>query len=512
MEYKVIDSCEWTYPDVWDYASETDKYKGYALSGSYATFRVIVRGFENALSVSLDGADIYEEIAIPVEANPNFENGFLPHFPERIAPFSVYDCMKPYNEKIEKKNDVVSIYFAVRVESENISTEILLSDGVSEARIPVEVTVKGKLPKETLKIAMGYCIHQVIEKHGLDPRDRREEFFEVDGKYLSMLRKMHQNRYFLEPEHIWKKDGQWHFDFSHFNRRVRKLLELGFNGFHINGIGFRRSWDGPEIIVHGMDGLSYEAYDFLRKYLPALREKLRENGWIENDMFCIGIADEPNRFNALTYRALACMVRRYLPEIKIYDAVSYVPVYGAIDIWVPRADEFERNRDAFENFKEDGDEVWHYVCLYPRDDGYINRFMDIPLLATRYLYWANYKYDLSGYLHWSVNNYQGELDPYKASCPGHINADSRSVLPAGDDKLLYPGDNEPYISARFEMHRESAEDYEMLRILSLHNKSLADEICASCFRSFTDVEFDPLKFRSAHNRLICEYASLSNNL
>ena len=45
MEYKVIDSCEWTYPDVWDYASETDGYKGYALSGSYATFRVIVRGF-----------------------------------------------------------------------------------------------------------------------------------------------------------------------------------------------------------------------------------------------------------------------------------------------------------------------------------------------------------------------------------------------------------------------------------------------------------------------------------
>ncbi len=508
MEFKVIDSCEWTYPDLWDYKSAACNYKGYALVGSYATFRLVVRGFEGELKVSLDGADIYEEIAIPVEDNPNFENGFMPHFPERVAPFSVYDCMKPYGEKIEKKHDVTSIYFAIKAGDEPISKEIVLLCDGEEARVPVEVTPMGKLPEETLKIAMGYCKNEVVNKHNAEYGT--EKLRDLDEKYVKLLRKMHQNRYFLEPAHLWKKDGEWHFDFTGFNRRVRQLLELGFTGFHIDGIGFRRAWDAPEIIIKGMDGLSYEAYDFLRKYLPALRENLRENGWLENDLFCIGIADEPNRFNALTYRAIACMVRRYLPEIKIYDAVSYVPVYGAIDIWVPRADEFEKNIEAFETFKEDGDEVWHYVCLFPRVDGYINRFMDIPLLATRYLYWANYKYDLSGYLHWSVNNYQGGLDPYEASCPGHINAGSRSVLPAGDDKLLYPGEDGPLMSARFEMHRESAEDYEMLRILARHNKPLADEICLSCFRSFTDVEFDPIKFRHAHNRLICEYSALDN--
>lgn len=507
MDYKVIDSCEWTYPDIWDYASETDRYKGYALSGSYATFRVIVRGFEGELRVSLAGADIYEEIAIPVEDNPNFENGFMPHFPERVAPFSVYDCMRPYKDKIEKKNDVTSIYFAIKTGSRHISEEIVLASGGCEIRIPVEITPKGKLPEETLKIAMGYCDWQIPIQHKAPWGT--EEYKRLDESYLKMLRKMHQNRIFLEPIKTWKTgDGQWHFDFDEFNGRVEQLMRLGFNGFHINGIGFRRAWDAPEIIIRGMDALSYEAFEYLRTYLPALRENLRKRGWLENDLFCIGIADEPNRFNALTYRAVACMVRRYLPEIKIYDAVSYVPVYGAIDIWVPRADEFEKNREIFETFKADGDEVWHYVCLFPRVDGYINRFMDIPLLATRYLYWANYKYELSGYLHWSTNNYQDELDPFEASCPGHVNAGSRSVLPAGDDKLIYPGDKEPLMSARLEMHRESAEDYEMLRVLALHNKPLADEICESCFRSFTDVEFDPLKFRSAHNRLICEYSAL----
>ncbi len=508
MEFKVIDSSEWAYPDRWDYASAADCYKGYANRGSYATFRVVVKGFAGALRVSLDGADIYEEVAIPVEDNPNFENGFMPHFPERVAPFLVYDCLKPYGGKIEKKHTVTSIYIAYKMGDSDLSSALILADDEGEVKIPVSVKAMAPLPSETLKIAMGYCPSEVMKWHSLEPRS--EEFAEMDEKYLRMLRKMHQNRYFLDPVWTWKKDGEWHFDFRGFNRRVRQLLELGFNGFHINGIGFRRAWDAPEIIIRGMDGLSYEAYDYLRKYLPALRENLRENGWLENDLFCIGIADEPNRFNALTYRAIACMVRRYLPEIKIYDAVSYVPVYGAIDIWVPRADEFEKNRGIFETFKEDGDEVWHYVCLFPRVDGYINRFMDIPLLATRYLYWANYKYELSGYLHWAVNNYQDELNPYEASCPGHVNAGSRSVLPPGDDKLIYPGDGEPYMSARFEMHREAAEDYEMLRVLALHNKPLADEICESCFRSFTDVEFDPLKFRSAHTRLICEYSALSD--
>ena len=505
MEYKIIDSCEWTYPDIWDYASQSNEYKGYALSGSYATFRVVVRHAASFLKVSLGGADIYEEIAIPVEDNPNFEEGFMPHFPERVAPFSVYDCLKPYNEKIKIKHEVTSVYLAVKTDDEPVSTELILEDAKGEVRAPVCITPMGKLPSETLKIAMGYCPWEVSRKHNAEYRT--DEFRRLDESYLKLLRRGHQNRYFLEP--VWTtkdENGQWSFNFKGFNRRVKQLLELGYTGFHIDGIGFRRAWDAPDIIVHGMDGLSFEAYEYLSKYLPALRENLRENGWLDGDMFCIGVADEPNRFNALTYRAIAGMVRKFLPEIKIYDAVSYVPVYGAIDIWVPRADEFEKNREMFEIFRGDGDEIWHYVCLFPRVGGYINRFMDIPLLATRYLYWANYKYNLSGYLHWSVNNYQDDLDPYTASCPGHINAGSRSVLPAGDDKLIYPGEGEPYMSARFEAHREAAEDYEMLRVIAENDKMKADELCEKCFRGFTDVEYDPIKFRANHNELITEYA------
>ena len=164
----------------------------------------------------------------------------------------------------------------------------------------------------------------------------------------------------------------------------------------------------------------------------------------------------------------------------------------------------------FDSYKETGDQVWHYVCLYPRDDGYINRFMDIPLLATRYLYWGNYRYGLTGYLHWAVNVYENDVDPFTASCPRHVNAGSASVLPAGDDKLIYPGEGEPWMSMRLEAHRESAEEYEMLRAISRKDKAAADALCVRGFRSFHDVTYDGRAFRALRNEIIETYSALYN--
>ena len=517
MEYKIVDSCQWTYPDVFDYPCTYERFEAKALRGSYATFRIVFRDIGSYIKMRLSGAagTLYEEIAIPVESNPNFEEGFKPHFPERIAPFSVYDCMKPYTQgdELTPKNQVTSVYVAIEVshDEEDVIDGVLLIDYENGAvSIPISVTPMGKPVNESLKIAMGYSVHDIIRMHDLDPRT--PEFQEIHTKYLKMMRHQHQNVMFLPNPWIWKdEDGKWQFRFERFNQLIKNAIELGFTSFMINGVGFRKAWDRPEIIVQGMDCLSYEAFIFISQYLTALRNNLKENGWLKSGMFCIGVADEPNENDAITYRALSGMVRKYLPEIKIYDAVSYVEVYGAIDVWVPRVDEYYKNKEKFDQFKEAGDELWHYVCLYPRDGGFVNRFMDIPLLSTRYIYWTNYLYSLTGYLHWSINMYQGDLDPYKASCPEHINAGSKSILPAGDDKLVYPGNNEPYMSARLEAHRESAEEYEMLKIISEEDKELADEICKMCCRSYIDVDYEPEKFVAARNRLITEYNRITMN-
>jgi hypothetical protein len=174
--------------------------------------------------------------------------------------------------------------------------------------------------------------------------------------------------------------------------------------------------------------------------------------------------------------------------------MSYGNLHGALDIWVPLNAEYDRHQKELESLRAAGDEIWHYVCCGPREPGYINRFMDYPLLSTRYLHWGNYKYNLTGYLHWAANHYQPGQDPFVQNCPEHHNTDAVCYLPAGDTHLMYPGKGEPWLSIRLETQRESAEEYELLRELAKTDKAKADELCENVFRSFREVEYDVTKF------------------
>ena len=510
MKYCIVDSCEWTYPDVHDYETAATSVRQRALQGSFATFQIHVWETDAPLAVACAGfaAELYEQIPIPVESNPNFEKPVIPEAHLKVAPFLVNDCLRPLTGQLSPRHGSIGIYVAIPAgELGTFSGSVVLACGEETASIPVTVEVCAPAPAETLKVVMGYSPYHAARWHRVlgDPAATDA----LDTQYLRMLRRQHQNRIYFDPPHIHRDaEGKYSFDFTDFNARVKKALALGFTGFHIGGVGFRRAWDAPDIVIRGMDALSYEAYVYLYQYLTALRENLRENGWLHSDLFCIGIADEPNDINALTYRAVSGMVRRLMPELKIYEACSGAPIYGAVDIWVPRSDEYEAHREMFDAYKEMGDEVWQYVCLFPRDNGYINRFMDIPLLATRYIYWGNYKYDLAGYLHWTVHTYENDIDPFTASCPRHVNAGSASILPSGDDKLIYPGTDGPWMSMRLEAHRESAEEYEMLKAIAAKDKAAADALCARGLRSFTDVTYDGRAFRALREDIIAAYAEM----
>ena len=162
----------------------------------------------------------------------------------------------------------------------------------------------------------------------------------------------------------------------------------------------------------------------------------------------MSVADEPNDKNATEYRALCGLIHRIAPEIRLGDAVSYGNIHGALDVWVPLNSHYDMHKEAWESFRAAGGELWHYVCCGPRNYGYINRFMDYPLLSTRYLHWGNYCHNLTGYLHWAVNCYQPGQDPFKNNCPVHHNAGDTIVLPAGDSHIIYPGTDGPSVWRR----------------------------------------------------------------
>ncbi len=508
MNYVCTDPAEFIYPDITEYSSGSDRITILAARNSYACAQVLFYNCEEAsMKVEVEGwePEIYQMVAIPVERNQGIEpENFKPHRPERIAPYELFECMKPIRDGLlHPEKGIAAMYLSMRIPSDAKVGVYHCAVKVGEVSIPVELEIsRAVVPSETLTILMGYSTDCVARYHGVTHDSR--EFHALDEQYLKMLRRSHQNMlYCPKPGSKRDENGGWEIDFTHFENYIERHLKLGFKRFNF-GLGFRKSWSASEILVNGMPSMSFECYQYLAKLLPQLEALLKAHGWSE--LFYLGIADEPNSANATEYRALCGLVRKLAPSIRLLDAMSFGAVHGAVDIWIPLNAEYECHKKEFEIFRENGDEIWYYDCCGPRGSSCINRFMDYALLDTRYHFWANYAYSLPGYLHWAANLYQPGQDPFKQSCPEHHNADNVCWLPAGDTHLIYPGEGEPWMSIRLENQRASAEEYEMLCALSKNDKAKADMICSKVFRSFCDVEYDVTIFRAAKNELIraCE--------
>ncbi len=508
MKYTIVSSVEFTYPDVWEYASAASYADIFAVRGSYASFQLLLSGCDAAaLTVSFQGlpngttAELYTLTPVFVERNHLIEpEQYAPHFPERIAPFWLYDCLRPFDGMIDLTDGCGGLYVAVRIDRNADPGDYTASMTVNGTVIPIALKIyRTVLPDETLKIIVGYSDSICAHYHGVALHS--PEYLALEEQYLAMLRRMHQNMMYTNGIKATKVGkNKWDFDFTEFVAQVRRYEKAGMRYFNAPAVGFRKSWHESTIYVNGsIPAMSLEGYCFVTQYLSALRQVLLENNWL--DRFVIGIADEPNKENCTEFRALCGMVRKLFPEIRLIDAMSYGDLYGALDIWVPLNSEYEEHRAELESLRAKGDEIWHYVCCAPRWSGYINRFMDYPLLATRYLHWGNYKYDLTGFLHWAANMYQPGQDPFTQNCPEHHNADSVTWLSAGDTHIIYPGKDAPWMSIRLEAEREGAEEYELLRLLAQKDKAAADAICDALFHSFRDVEYDTAKFIQVRRKL-----------
>ena len=189
------------------------------------------------------------------------------------------------------------------------------------------------------------------------------------------------------------------------------------------------------------------------------------------------LADEPQVHNASTYRILAAICRKFLPGIPILDAVEATDLGGGIDVWIPKLDTYEKNRQVFDRLKNAGEEMWFYTCAFPAGNA-MNRSMDLPLTVSRALLWMTARCRLTGYLHWGFNYYIGEDIWHSACCP-HKGA----LLPAGDAHIVYPGSGGPLRSVRFEAQRGGAEDCELLYQLMKSDPdavgALTKEVCVS---------------------------------
>ena len=145
---------------------------------------------------------------------------------------------------------------------------------------------------------------------------------------------------------------------------------------------------------------SPEAEAFHAWFLPKLVAHLRENGWL--DIYLQHLADEPTQTNKESYRALAALLRKHAPELKIVEACHEKDLVGAMDVWVPQLNYLKDDFAHYQARQKAGEEVWFYTCVFPQGE-YANRFIEQPLVKTRLLHWINFRYGITGYLHWGYN-------------------------------------------------------------------------------------------------------------
>jgi len=198
-------------------------------------------------------------------------------------------------------------------------------------------------------------------------------------------------------------------------------------------------------------------------YLVQAREHLSERGWLKN-MDCY-IFDEPDKERIEVIRRTAPIIRRAIPEIRIFPACARntLSLIGILNAWCPPVTFYglptgEFNYKRIERGRKNGEVFW----WYNQEDN----FLGAPIIIYRALPWATWKEQVAGYFVWCIN--------YWATRERKLVA-GNSV---GQAMVIYPGKEGAIDSLRWEMTREGLEDYDYLVALqqALRRRDIPEEL------------------------------------
>jgi len=331
-----------------------------------------------------------------------------------------------------------------------------------EGGIPIRIEVLPfELPQERhLLVTNWFSVGNIAKAHGM--KLWSDEFFEMLAKYARIMAEHRQN-VVLTPWSlikVYKEDEKLSFDFSLFDRFVKVFFDAGVRDrIEISHVAHPKSGWGTEVVLSNVTAVDVKTGEEitlppekgLGPLLSALQDHLDEMGWLDKAM--IHISDEPSLSNIESWRRASQFVHTYAPKLRRIDAIESTEFEGYLEVWVPKLNYFSTWGELYEKAAENGAEMWFYTCCHPYGF-YPNRFLDYPLVATRSLHWMNYLHKLRGYLHWGLNFWRD--DPFGEPAPN---------LPPGDTHIIYPGENGPLSSIRFDVMRDGIEDFEYLTLL-----------------------------------------------
>ena len=457
----------------------------------------------------------------PIDSTMLIPQGTEANYVAHLAPFEVFDAMVPIESSTVRavKGQKLGLYLRFPTDDAEAGiyrgTLSLESKNGEKADISVEVTVSSvSVPeKRTLKVTNWYNVPNMATYHDVELwSDAHWALIEQYGK---LMYEMHQTHIWVPTNIIDAKEenGSYIFDFSKAERLIRLYLSLGME--YIEGAPFftRDGWSNVEFQVKIADESVPLSSDKGMAYAEAFHTQwytfLVENGWYDKTVQ--HVCDEPSAHCAQNYREAAALVRKWMPDVKIIEATELPDLDGALDVWVPKSLDYYKRRNIYDGKRGNtAQELWYYTCCFPGGK-FLNRMLDMELIRTRYLHWANLIYDLDGYLHWGLNQYHHVTDNsvFSGAChpkrginvilEGNLDNDA---LPAGDTHILYPMGEKVLRSVRSEMMRAGCEDYELLALLQQKDAEAAKKILSSCVKSFVIYEKDVEKFEASYKELL----------
>ena len=219
------------------------------------------------------------------------------------------------------------------------------------------------------------------------------------------------------------------------------------------------------------------------EYIKSIQNYLEGLGYLERAYYYF--ANEPN--SQAAYDAVA-WYSRYLkqaapkfklmvsegPRTEIFDNANYVKD-KQIDIWLPVLNQYDPVISHDREKNHNGEETWIYF-LYGTRPPYFNPItLDHPGIESKFTGWFLWKYRIRGLAYYSLNDW--DTNPWTDPMNDNHNGDLFMLYPPSEknENIAYASNNHRLVpSIRFELMRDSIEDYEYLYVLNSNKQPEVD--------------------------------------
>ena len=469
-------------------------------------------------SLTINKVDLSEVLAVPVEQNTGLDSrteqfkGIINPHVIRRAPFEIFEVIKPLNSKsiiTKTKFSLINVKIPIEkdlvVKNHKVNFKISINGKKYSLKLKINIydTIIPNLDSSNFFYTNWFNLSKMEEYHNLERWSPK--WYSMLDKYAKIMASGRQNCVKIPGELINLKNGEIFLDEEKMISFINVFLKYGFKYFespHLLGRGKNDDWGNPELITK-LRNVGYytvegkNEIEIITKKIKNFTEKYNlTTQWLQH------IADEPTSVNAKCYSDVSMQIKTIYPKIKIMEATNTRESLGnAIDIWCPIINDFQENEDFFRSREKLGEKVLVYTCLVPGGK-WLNRTLDMEKIRQVYFGWGGSKYNTMGYLHWGLNQYKA--DPFAQSVIKHPSpiAGPNNFLPAGDTHIIYPGEEGPLSSLRFEAHRIGCEDYELLEMLKKIDFDFHKKIIDKIFTNYTSYSTSLKKYYRIKKRIL----------